>query len=40
MIETMFTKMGGFASISQFLNFGNLAYQALIKKQGVAGALA
>jgi hypothetical protein len=34
----MFTKIGGFASILQFLIFGGRVYQVFIKKQGVAGA--
>jgi len=36
----MFTKIGGFASILRFLDFGWLVYQVFMKKQGVAGARA
>jgi hypothetical protein len=36
----MFTKSGGFASILQFLDFGQVVYQLFAKKHGVAGARA
>ncbi len=34
----MFTKIGGFASILRFLNFGEVVYQVFMRKWPVAGA--
>jgi len=38
--KNMLTKIGGFASILQVLNFGCVVYQLFIKKYPVAGASA